>query len=394
MAYNPPTTSATDGDNQNSPSGNYVFDSLALKTDLVLSNLMLYGPGYDGNLTITTTNYTGGPFLNGSLTRDAYFNNLTITGSGTIRVNGNRLFVKGVLDISGATGTAIIVVAGAGGNASGATGGSAGISGTTPTKTVANCANGGIGATGATGAGAAGGAPLVLQFANGGYSSATNTNGKGGNSGATLGGNGGTQTAPSSFNYIGVTTNVSMIGAASTGNNVLYGGVGGGGGGAGAGDGTNTGRGGGGGGAGGGVLYLAAKTINRSSSNTTGCIQANGATGGAGASGSAGNTGGGGGGNGGGGGFVYILYGDLTGTTAIDAISVDGGSGNGGGNGSGTGLGGNGGAGGGSGMIILINTTTGTGTAVGGATPAVAGSAGSGSTGGAGASGVQLRSNL
>ena len=66
-----------------------------------------FGDGSDGNLTLTTANYTGGPITAGVLTRDAYFNNLTISGSGSLNTNSYRLFVAGTLDVSAASTGAI-----------------------------------------------------------------------------------------------------------------------------------------------------------------------------------------------------------------------------------------------------------------------------------------------
>ena len=53
-----------------------------------------YGDGSDGDLVISSGTT--------SLTRDFYYNNVTITGTASIITNGWRLFVKGVLDVSNA----------------------------------------------------------------------------------------------------------------------------------------------------------------------------------------------------------------------------------------------------------------------------------------------------
>ena len=50
----------------------------------------LFGDGYDGNATIVGTT---------TLTKETYYNNLTISGTGIVKVAGFRLFVKGTLTI-------------------------------------------------------------------------------------------------------------------------------------------------------------------------------------------------------------------------------------------------------------------------------------------------------
>lgn len=52
--------------------------------DSILSN-MFFGDGYDGDVSISS-----GTTI---LTRDMYYNNLTISGTGKINVNGWRIFV-------------------------------------------------------------------------------------------------------------------------------------------------------------------------------------------------------------------------------------------------------------------------------------------------------------
>ena len=58
----------------------------------------VFGDGGSGNATITGSI---------SLTSDAYYNDLTISGAGSIFLNGYRLFVRGILDISNAGSLAI-----------------------------------------------------------------------------------------------------------------------------------------------------------------------------------------------------------------------------------------------------------------------------------------------
>src|ERR1039458_7087888 len=69
--------------------------------------IVFFGDGSDGNLTVTSNSTNSGPLTSGALTRDAYFNNLTINGSGAINTSGFRIFVAGTLDISAAGAGAI-----------------------------------------------------------------------------------------------------------------------------------------------------------------------------------------------------------------------------------------------------------------------------------------------
>src|SRR5208283_2734214 len=52
------------------------------------------GDGSDGNVTISSGTT--------ALTRDMYYNNLTINGTGQIATNAFKVFVKGVLDLTAA----------------------------------------------------------------------------------------------------------------------------------------------------------------------------------------------------------------------------------------------------------------------------------------------------
>jgi hypothetical protein len=53
-----------------------------------------FGNGSDGNVTISSGTIT--------MTRDMYYNNLTINGTGQLATNNYRLFISGTLDVSGA----------------------------------------------------------------------------------------------------------------------------------------------------------------------------------------------------------------------------------------------------------------------------------------------------
>lgn len=86
---------------------------------------MFFGSGADGDLTASSGTTT--------LTRDTYYNDVTLTGTAKINTAGFKLFVNGVLDISAAGAGAIYndgSAGGSGGNASGSTPGTAGAAGT------------------------------------------------------------------------------------------------------------------------------------------------------------------------------------------------------------------------------------------------------------------------
>lgn len=297
-----------------------------------------FGDGSDGTVSISSGTTT--------LTRDMYYNNLTMSGTGQIDTNGYKIFVKGVLNLRNAMAAAITNVASDGNAASGATGGAA------PTAQVAGTVgigtNGGGGATGNTG-GANNGSSGSALTGNGG-------NGGWGTAGAgEAGGNsfGGIATLKSTFGIYqtNLISGVTLIG----------GGGGGSGGNSGAGDGTNAGGGGGSGGQGGGVLAIYANIISRDGSTPVGTITAPGGMGGASANGVAGTAIGGGGAGGGGGGWVYICYNQLSGSTVTNMITARGGNGAAGGNGATTANGGNGGNGGMGGRITILNMLTGVG---------------------------------
>lgn len=344
-----------------------------------INNLMVYGTGADGDLTLTSSTYTGGPLSSGTLTRDAHFKNLTISGSGQIKLGVFRLFVSGVLDVSGATGVAILPgIGSAGNNATTATGAaptSLGSGGTYAGNHLVGLA----GANGTTGAGAnasPGSGPRA-------YGGLVITSGKGGNAGATLGGNGAVIANQSNVPFNGYQNILPSLSAGVTGN----------GGGGGAGAGGVSGGGGGGGGQGGYFLFISCNKFNRSSSNVLGTIQSNGFNGGNGANSLGGNAAGGGGGSAGGGGFIVLYYNELLGTSATNLFQADGGNGGNGGNGTGTGEGGTGGGSGGGGQIYVLNLSTGA-SLTAGISAGSLGSGPTGTTGGTGATGAQTRLTL
>lgn len=341
-----------------------------------------FGGGSDGNVTVTS------PI---TLSRDMYYGNLTVSGSGSIKTNGYRVFVNGILDLTTASANAIHWNGNDGGNASGQTGG-------TPASAMTAVTVGGSAAGSNSGAGGAintnGGvaqvAPPQATPSLGGPAGDSNSGGTG--SGGGSGGAGRTSNGVangSDFNRFatdllwGITMYV--------GGNSSPGGPGGGGAAT-----TDTGGGGGGGAAGGGIVYIACNQLKRTGA-AAGAISAKGGNGGNGANAPGGGTGGSGsGGAGAGGGFVFLMYGTLgDATPATDLIDTSGGSGGSGGtssSGGGNG-GGAGGGGGGGGRITILDLTSGTGT-VYSPTAKVAGNPRSGNTGGASVNGGSTKATL
>jgi hypothetical protein len=348
------------------------------------------GDGSDGNVTISSGVTT--------LVRDMYYNNLTINGTGSIYTNGFRIFVKNILNLSGAPTGAINFNGANGNNASGAVGGaqvavpssasvgqgtqgSAGangiITGGAGSATVSVAGNNGSGSNNSGGGGSAlntytftitagNTASIAAIYTDGVTNYYVNTallvaattiqvlgsappNGTAG----TLTFVSGTGTGP--IIYSGVTVTTSSGGLAQGGSvassvgftkrwatnlirgaTLLLGGSGGRGGSSGAGDGSNLSGAGGGGGNGGGVVALYANIILKNSSTSSGAIQANGGNGGNGGNATIGTTGGGGGASGGGGGWVYLAYNYISGPAITNLIQVNGGAGGNGGAGYGS----------------------------------------------------------
>jgi hypothetical protein len=246
----------------------------------------------DGNVTIS---------VNTTLTRDMFYNNLTITSSALLATAGQRIFVCGTLDLSAA---GFIVNGGnAGGN--GGAGGGNGVAGGNGTS--GTMYRGNAGAAGGNG-NVANGSPgvtattaLTLTGTNGG------AGGAGGNGAATTGGAGGsTNVATSALWEILSTWQLPMLGDGTVIASAIGGSGGGGGGGS-----VQSGSGGGGGGAGGGPVWVVANIIKTSASTSLGAIQSGGGIGGNGQTPSgtcAAGCGGGGGGGGGSGGWVVVKY--------------------------------------------------------------------------------------
>lgn len=243
----------------------------------------LFGDASDGNVTISA---------NTTITRDMYYDTLTVDSTFTLDADGFIVFAKTAAVINGN-------IANNGANGSGTTGGAAAGSGT--------IGGGSAGGAGDTGANGVAGSALSDGVGAAG--------GQGGNGGTGSGAAGGSVTAPTAAK--GGTQIIKSLIRAVTGRlndaTIFNGGSGGGGGGRG----STTG---GAGGGGGGVCLVIAKAVSGS-----GKIQANGGNGADGAA----NDGGGGGG--GGGGVVILVCDSVTGVTLEAAGGNGGGSGAGGG---------------------------------------------------------------
>lgn len=329
-------------------------------------NGWMFGDGADGDVTVTGST---------TLTRDMYYNNLTLNSSAAITTAGYRIFVAGTLDISAAPAGSIkwnavnTASALASANLGGSERGGAVRAGTTST--------GAIGQAGAPGT----------------SSSATAVSGAGGAAdGGTAGGAGASTAAATAFFGINLDNEIGTYRSALATPAVQVAGSGGSSAGAGGGVGGVNGGNGGRGGAGGGTVVVVANIIARGTNSTAGIIQALGAVGADGTNGAGSTAGGGGGGTGGGGGRVIVVYGNRTGLTITGAIDVSGSAGGKGGNGAGTGNGGGGGGSGGSGTVYVWQA----GSAPVITTPVAgsAGSAASGSTGGNGATTNTKQVNL
>lgn len=342
--------------------GTITTDAAAIAvTSIAGLPLLYFGDGSDGDLSISSGVTT--------LTRDTFYHNVTITGTGSISTSGYRLFINGTLDITNAPADAITGSGNVGTNATSAAGATA------PTaqgaNTVGLAGTGGVGGTGSGTTGAVGTVGATQTTANG------NAGGGGGAGGLGASGAGGATvgaSAVSGFSPINRYATDLLRGIVQ-----IAGGAGGSGGSGGGGDGS-AGAGGGSGGNGGRPTYIAANNVSRGGSTAAGAISAKGGNGGNGFTPGGGNRGGAGAGGGGGGGWLYFLFGSLTGSTATNCIDVSGGNGGTGGAKTGTGVDGTGGQGASGGRYTLLNMGAGTSTNGFG----TAGSAASGRTGGAG----------
>jgi len=282
----------------------------------------LFGDGSDGDVVVSTE-------IN--LTRDMFYNNLTVEDGGIINTKSFRIFVKdqfikkpgGILRNNGN--------AGADGEDGDDTGNNLNTGGAAGATVASGSLPGGI----ASGAGGKGGDGAISGTAGSDAAKSLGTAGSGGGgggnaggSGAGSGGSGGSQTGTlyniiKSFSsaYYLIDTLPSIISL------TISAGSGGGGGGD---NSVTDDRAGGGGGAGSpaGMIWIAANRMFIEGENE---IQCNGGAGGAGGDAIGTNAaGGGGGGAGGSGGVIILIYGDKTGT---GTLSVAGGAGGAGGSG-------------------------------------------------------------
>jgi hypothetical protein len=340
-----------------------------------IAAINIFGDASDGDVNINSGSFSSGPISSNGLTRDAFFNSLTLSG-GNLSTNGYRLFVRGVLTrqstyqiywngnagSSGNNGGDANTGSGAG---SGGTGGNGG--GALSDGTLKGSPAGGNGATG----GGAGG----NNSAGGSGSNATNSsksncignaavaggNGASGNSAMSPvgigGGSGGSSSAgtttPASMKpHIPTLAALMADWAAGVLTPLQNSTAGSGGGGAGGGGGFSTsyspwyygatGGGGGGAGSNSGTFFIAASSIVDSGSGTM--FQFKGGAGGNGGNGGScggnnsspngGAGGGGGGGAGGNGGSGVLMYVKKTGTCTFDQSGGTGGTGGNGGAGS------------------------------------------------------------
>jgi len=288
-----------------------------------------FGTGSDGNVTLTTGTTT--------LSRDMFYNNLTIPGDAELKTNGFKVYVMNSLTTSTATSGSGLITSNGGTGGTGAAGsagnpgagGTAGIRsytiGTLPIPYLAGI--GGIGGSIAGGDGAVGatGTPstygfLALAGANGGAGGASTGAGGAGGIGAATG----TQVtlAKSIFeNYIYNNSTTTYPYVLSIQYGLSSNAAGGGGGGGSSASGGFSGGSGGGGGANGGLIWISAKTLNGIT------IQAKGGTGGIGGASGGGDSGVGGGGGGGNGGIIILFY-NSSSTMTTTVTGGTGGTGN------------------------------------------------------------------
>lgn len=330
--------------------------------------------GSDGDVTISGSV---------TLTRDMYYNNLTLATGGVLNPAGYRIFVAGTL---AQTGGKISGSGNPGTNSTGQSGGAAG----------AALAAGTLGPGGAGGAGVAGlvGNPATTGGASpggsvdylGGRGGSATDGGRGGDAATKTGG---TPGALGTFQQglLPEFLQTTLLSRSETAHNFARGGLGGGGGGGGAGNSVGSNGGGSGGGGGGARIILVFANIVDVSAASGVLIEA---IGGAGGNGAViwENCGGGGGGAGGGGGYIGLYCNSVIGSLS-NAIDVSGGAGGAGGNGNGTGNGGRGGRGGDGGNADFYRADTGVWTSARSAgsasgTAATAPSGVTGTTGGAG----------
>lgn len=333
------------------------------------SDSFWFGNGSDGTVVISSGTTT--------LTRDMYYANLSISGTGRIDPNGFRIFVSGQLSLSSAAEGAISYITGNGGSATvnASTGGNAGTAGVGASSTTSYYGRstsgtaGGAGTTstdGNTAAAVAANSPIFL----GGWISARGGIAAAGTAGTVVQTLQTASTTAIGWGRAFVDLSAPFI------SGTFYCSAGGNGGNGSAPALTFNGGGGGGGGAGNIGCFIYANEVVIGASTADSAIKFVGGSGGNGGSRNdpdlAARGGGGGGGQGG---FVYIVYNKVTGTMTSGRFLVNASGGAGG-------AGHRGGQGGASGPVSLYKLSTG-GRVI---YTATAGATTSTSTGGAGAS--------
>lgn len=308
----------------------------AIEEILVVANVTIFcGDGSDGDLSISSGTL--------NLTRDMYYNSITITGSAIINTNGFIIYCKNTYNSSGAT-SAVRNNGAAGGNGSGQTAGVPGAASPGISYGIGQAGSaGGLGGTNSA-IGAVGVSSAVVT----GYGASGGNGGQGGqNAAAAVGAVGGTSGAytyyPERIVRISHLYNLAYKMAGQSGS----------GGGGGRSSGLAQAGGGGAGGSGGGVVMIFCTTFIDTS--TLG-IQATGGKGGNGGNAPSGTGGGGGGAGGGGGGFIFIVGLDVT----PGVMTVTGGAIGTGGTGLGGGATGASGVAGSTGHYSVFSARTGT----------------------------------
>lgn len=275
----------------------------------------IIGDGVDGDVIISG---------NTSLTRDMFYDNLTVNAGITLTAAGFNITAMGTITVAA---TGVIARNGNNGGNSATTG--AGAAGAVLTGVMnGNGSAGAAGGAGTTGAGGSG-ASSAATNAEGG-TGGVGGNGGGGSGG--VGGSGGNAGIVTARRFRNVQTNWKYT---AVGTFMPCGG-GGAGGAAGGGDGVNLGRGGGGGGGGGAGILIICNVLDN-----LGEIQTMGGDGGNGGASALGNVGGGAGGGGGGGGKIMVLANTLT---SRGTLNVSGGSAGSGSAGAGSGTAGSAGS--------------------------------------------------
>lgn len=271
-----------------------------------------FGDGSDGDVTISSPT---------TLTRDMYYNNLTITN--TLTTSGYKVFVAGTISGAGTIDWGTANVGGTGGNGSGGSSGAGAAGGASSGNgqfvSVAGSA-GGNGSGGSSAFGGSGGSSETSSVGGNGSAGGAGSAFNGGSPGA--GGVGGTSSVQTK---VGVFANLSLLGLdfKKDGTYIVYkpaSGAGGGGGGTG--NGAGNGGGGGGGGASGGIVYICANTWAG-----TFTVKSVGGAGGVGGNSGNGSACGAGGGGGGRGGASIIIYGTKTWTGSYNLAGGAGGAG-------------------------------------------------------------------